>query len=103
MSCTCDAFCDEPCPKHPCVCPHRPCLSCAPAVDTEAAAVWDRGEQRTLRADDGRAIGFIRLTKGGLWRAYSYRAGVGCGPFESEPAARAWLAEHDRPIAGYSR
>ena len=64
---------------------------------------WERGEQRTIRADDGSPIGFVRFTEGGLWRAYSYRGGVGFGPFASEADASTWVTRMRGPIAGYSR
>lgn len=84
------------------------CIEGIPAddtTDTEAAVVWERGEQRTVKSDDGRSAGFVRFTLGGLWRAHSYRRGCGFGPFDSEYDARAWLDEQDSkgPIAGYSR
>lgn len=62
------------------------------------------GEERTIRID-GRAAGFVRRTLGGFFRAYSYRSGLGYGPFSSDVLAETWVHGQDRkgPIARYSR
>jgi hypothetical protein len=57
---------------------------------------------RTVRVD-GRAAGFVRLTMGGHWTAYSYRSGIGFSPFMSETDAETWVHEHDAPVPNYSR
>lgn len=41
----------------------------------------------------GSAIGFVRFTPGGFWRAYSYTVGMGHGPFASREGAEAWVRE----------
>ena len=44
-----------------------------------------------VRDASGRAVGFVRHTKGGLWRAYSYTRHSGWGPFQSVFAALVWV------------
>lgn len=44
-----------------------------------------------VRGRSGGAMGFVRHTKGGLWRAYSYARCSGWGPFPTFFAALVWI------------
>lgn len=48
-------------------------------------------ERIFVSAPQGRCIGFIDMTKGGFFRAYSFNRGLGFGPFHTEEAARSWI------------
>lgn len=58
-----------------------------------------------LQRVGGVAVGFVRLTQGGFWRACSYTRGCGYGPFATEPEAVAWVFEQNAKggIPNYSR
>ena len=60
--------------------------------------------QRPVRVD-GRYAGFVRLTMGGHWTAYSSRQGCGVSPFATESSAEQWVRDEyaKGPVAGYSR
>lgn len=51
----------------------------------------------------GRVIGFIEYTPASFWTAYSYRAGMGHGPFFDVRSAVAYVRAHCDPVPGYSR
>jgi hypothetical protein len=50
-------------------------------------------------------IGWVRLTKGGHWQAYSYTRGHGWSPLSSEADAAKWVADENAKggILNYSR
>lgn len=54
---------------------------------------------RMVRVENGRPIGFVRLTRGGHWQAYSYPECGGCSPFDTEDDAVAWVRERESAYA----
>lgn len=68
-----------------------------------------RGAQRFVEHQSVRpgycGIGITTRTQGGFYRGYSFRSGVGYGPFGTAAEADAWaLAKYNEgPVYGYSR
>lgn len=59
------------------------------------------GDERVIRVE-GQAVGFVRRTLGGFYRAYSYQCGMGNGPFETPKMAESWIRTRT-PVPGYWR
>lgn len=63
------------------------------------------GDNRPVRAADGRVIGQVHRSLVGFYRAYSCRSGRSFGPFYDEADAEAWVraqvrADEDERIEG---